>query len=123
MTILTNIGKISPGSVVCCTDTTMNNRVSGMIVALVGLTVLLAACAVPPTPLAPTQLARPSPLLTAVPPKESPTLVVAGTKPPDAATTAVAGATSRGAELEASDPQSVALASGSLQLFEFFRFT
>ncbi len=32
-------------------------------------------------------------------------------------------ATSRGAELHATDPASVALASGGLQLVEFFRFT
>ena len=32
-------------------------------------------------------------------------------------------ATSRGPDLEATDPMTVALASGSLQLVEFFRFT
>ena len=32
-------------------------------------------------------------------------------------------ATSRGPDLEATDPTTVALASGSLQLVEFFRFT
>ena len=32
-------------------------------------------------------------------------------------------ATSRGPELEATDPSTVALASGGLQLVEFFRFT
>ncbi len=35
----------------------------------------------------------------------------------------VAVATSRGANLEATDPATVSLASGQLQLVEFFRFT
>jgi hypothetical protein len=36
---------------------------------------------------------------------------------------AAAAATSRGPDLEATDPQGVKLDAGSLQLVEFFRFT
>lgn len=39
------------------------------------------------------------------------------------AATAIPAATSRGSELQASDPSTVKLASGGLQLVEFFRFT
>ena len=39
------------------------------------------------------------------------------------APTVVAAATSRGPDLEATDPATVSLASGQLQLIEFFRFT
>jgi hypothetical protein len=38
-------------------------------------------------------------------------------------TAPVAVATSRGPDLEATDPATVSLASGGLQLVEFFRFT
>ncbi|MBI5352618.1 MAG: hypothetical protein HZB50_08295 [Chloroflexi bacterium] len=37
--------------------------------------------------------------------------------------TVIAVATSRGPDLEATDPTTVSLASGQLQLVEFFRFT
>jgi hypothetical protein len=40
-----------------------------------------------------------------------------------ASPTPVAVATSRGPNLEATDPATVELASGGLQLVEFFRFT
>jgi hypothetical protein len=48
--------------------------------------------------------------------------------PPTATTSIIpssaqAVATSRGPELEATDPATVSLASGQLQLVEFFRFT
>jgi hypothetical protein len=44
--------------------------------------------------------------------------------PPEAETAApIAVATSRGPNLEATDPSTVSLATGGLQLVEFFRFT
>ncbi len=60
------------------------------------------------------------------------TLPQAATQTPESVTqpqvtneapTVVAAATSRGPSLEATDPATVKLASGQLQLVEFFRFT
>ena len=51
----------------------------------------------------------------------SPTAQAAPTEVP--APTALPIATSRGPNLEATDPSTVSLASGQLQLVEFFRFT
>jgi hypothetical protein len=99
------------------------------------LTVLfLAACApaTSPTPAQPGATTPPSPQqvqptasLTSVPADENqpqPTQTVApATEPPTAAPQAIA--TSRGSDLEATDPATVSLASGGLQLVEFFRFT
>lgn len=82
----------------------------------VSLAVALLACACAPgaTPAIPRPAATafptpaaPSPTSTAPAPTEQPAAV----------------ATSRGPNLEASDPLSVSLASGGLQLVEFFRFT
>jgi thiol-disulfide isomerase/thioredoxin len=59
----------------------------------------------------------------------APAQVPASSATPEAATSTVPPspvqviATSRGAELEATDPNTVSLASGQLQLVEFFRFT
>jgi hypothetical protein len=59
--------------------------------------------------------------------KPSPTLAQAATEAAGPAETptleALPAATSRGPNLEATDPSSVRLASGGLQLVEFFRFT
>ena len=53
-----------------------------------------------------------------------PTLTLAApTLEPATQPTAVMLATSRGPELHATDPTTVSLASGGLQLVEFFRFT
>jgi hypothetical protein len=51
----------------------------------------------------------------------SPTVEAAPTEA--LAPTALPIATSRGPDLEATDPSTVSLASGQLQLVEFFRFT
>ncbi|MBI5962779.1 MAG: hypothetical protein HY863_04840 [Chloroflexi bacterium] len=79
--------------------------------------VLLASCAPqatqPPTPL---EVVTQE---TATQPPES----VAQPQVTNEAPTVVAVATSRGPSLEATDPATVNLASGQLQLVEFFRFT
>ena len=63
---------------------------------------------------------EPSPL-----PTETQPAVIATEAPPTDAPTGVPQpvATSRGPNLEATDPATVSLASGDLQLVEFFRFT
>jgi len=91
---------------------------------LVLLAVLLAACApaaatvspAQPETVAPTATLPPTPILETAPP--------ATMLPTEAlVSTPLAIATSRGPELEATDPSTVSLASGGLQLVEFFRFT
>jgi len=88
--------------------------------ALAGM-LLAAACAPAqvPTPVEAVSTATPAAIgTTAAPP--------ALTLEPPALTTApgpLPQATSRGPNLEATDPLSVSLASGGLQLVEFFRFT
>ena len=92
--------------------------------ALLLVAVILAACAPAPA----TQPSEPPPILeipSATP--ATPGEVVA-TQPAvvvDAPTQAppLAVATSRGPNLEATDPSTVSLASGGYQLVEFFRFT
>ena len=90
--------------------------------SLVLLTVFLAACAAgTPTvvPEAP-QAAQPSATL----PPATDSSAQATTAPTEGlAATAVPVATSRGPDLHATDPSTVKLASGGLQLVEFFRFT
>lgn len=86
------------------------------------LTILLVAC----TPAAPAAVApsvESQQVNTSVPgqvPTEIPT--VEQVIPTDLPTPILV-ATSRGPDLQATDPASVNLASGSLQLVEFFRFT
>jgi hypothetical protein len=82
---------------------------------------LASACAptAPPPPVAvDTPLAVPTQTLEAASQPEAPTEA-----PAAAAQTPQAIPTSRGPNLEATDPTTVALASGGLQLVEFFRFT
>lgn len=74
--------------------------------------ILLAACS-------PQATQPPAPLPVAAQPSES----VAQPQVTNEAPTVAAVATSRGPNLEATDPASVNLASGQLQLVEFFRFT
>jgi len=76
------------------------------------IAVLLASCA----PQA-TRLPALPPTVTQLP--ESTTQPQVTNEPP----IVVAVATSRGPDLEATDPATVSLASGQLQLVEFFRFT
>lgn len=82
--------------------------------------ILIASCA-PAAPAEP-ETAIPvdqiSPTATAIPATEAVTVDT-----PTEAPTIQAVATSRGPNLEATDPTTVSLASGQLQLVEFFRFT
>jgi hypothetical protein len=88
------------------------------------LAVLLASCAPaaataesPPQPIAPPVVVEPS----ATPVADSPAVEAAPTEA--LAPTPLPVATSRGPDLEATDPSTVSLASGELQFVEFFRFT
>jgi hypothetical protein len=87
------------------------------IVSLLALTVL-SACAASATP-GPTLSEPPQGTATQVATSQS--VVVATSTVPPIPVQVVA--TSRGPELEATDPSTVSLASGQLQLVEFFRFT
>ena len=97
------------------------------------LTVLLLAACAPSTAPAPTRLeapAQPAPpasemaLPTPTPVETQPQASVTEILPTGAPTEVPqAVATSRGPTLEATDPTTVSLASGDLQLVEFFRFT
>ena len=89
--------------------------------SLMLLVIYLAACAPVSGSVSPSQTAAmPSPTLlstlnSATPAELSPAEALAPTPLPVA--------TSRGPELHATDPTTVSLASGGLQLVEFFRFT
>ena len=76
------------------------------------IALLLAACAPEATP-------------TNLPVVEPPTAaaVSTATQAPAEGSTALPVATSRGPNLEATDPTTVSLASGGLHFVEFFRFT
>jgi hypothetical protein len=84
------------------------------LVSLLALTLLLACAPPAPKPTASplTGTDIPATLTPAVP------TVATSTVPPIQVI-----ATSRGPQLEATDPNTVSLASGQLQLVEFFRFT
>lgn len=86
------------------------------------LAVLLAASCAPAPAVSPPPAAA-----TQIPPSAVETATLTATRPtvpPDAPTASPpAVATSRGPNLEATDPATVQLASGGLQLVEFFRFT
>ena len=92
--------------------------------SLILLTVLLAACA-PAT--ATVSLGQPATVEATATVPPSPTLDTSSqvTAAPTATLlpTPLPIATSRGPNLEATDPGTVSLASGGLQLVEFFRFT
>jgi hypothetical protein len=79
--------------------------------------ILLTASCVPAVPVTPAQEIMPV-SVTAIP-AFSATIVPAPTQVVEVQ----AVATSRGPNLEATDPATVSLASGQLQLVEFFRFT
>ena len=88
----------------------MKPRIFFLTVGLVA--VLLASCA----PQA-TQPSAPPQAITQTPESVTPPQVT------KEAPIVIAVATSRGPNLEATDPATVSLASGQLQLVEFFRFT
>ena len=89
------------------------------LVAVVGLS--SCAPAVTSAPTLPAEALAPNTAATV----ELPALIVPETTivPPSQAVEIQAVATSRGPNLEATDPSTVNLASGQLQLVEFFRFT
>jgi hypothetical protein len=98
------------------------------LIPILGLLALLvAACAPAATSSSATAAATQPPIEPAVT-LAAPTLEPASQPPVDAPTGASAPtplpvATSRGPNLEASDPTTVSLASGGLQFVEFFRYT
>jgi hypothetical protein len=82
------------------------------------LAVLLAACAPAPTSTTPPDAATQPPTIFV------PTVTLeTATQPAPSEATVFPIATSRGPELEATDPTTVSLASGGVQFVEFFRFT
>ncbi|MBK9927726.1 MAG: hypothetical protein IPP66_20840 [Anaerolineales bacterium] len=88
------------------------------------LAILLASCA----PAAVTPQPSPQPASATVGPSATPILdtateVVVAVPTETLAPTPFPVATSRGPNLEATDPRTVSLASGGLQFVEFFRFT
>lgn len=100
------------------------------------LTVILLVGCVPASAPDPTQTEAPAPVenipsvaplptATAIQPEATPTEVAATENLPTEAPTEVPQvvATSRGPDLEATDPTTVSLNSGELQFVEFFRFT
>jgi hypothetical protein len=95
----------------------MKPRLFFPTVSLLALTMLSACASAPPK----STVSVPTDAATQVVLSPSPTEIVAtSTVPP---TPVQVAATSRGPELEATDPTTVSLASGQLQLVEFFRFT
>ena len=100
---------------------------TSLLPSLILLGVLLASCAPATTPVASeTEPVSTLPLVvestsTLAAPLETTTEVIAPTEA--AALTVLPVATSRGPELEATDPTTVNLASGQVQFVEFFRFT
>jgi hypothetical protein len=98
---------------------TFNRLIFFLSLSLV--TVFVVSACAPAAPAAPTQAAAPAtePSL----PAATQTPETAAQPTLQAASTPLAVATSRGPNLEASDPSTVSLASGGLQLVEFFRFT
>jgi hypothetical protein len=92
--------------------------------AAVGLIVVLltvsCAPAVANVPAAPSQWAEPVSATATPADTSAPAATISA---PTQAVEVQAVATSRGPKLEATDPSTVSLASGQLQLVEFFRFT
>jgi hypothetical protein len=91
-------------------------------VVLVGLALVVSACGELPGPGSPTP-EQGTPVHTGAPTQPSPTANPSATSARAAGPEVTAAATSRGPELEASDPAAARLDSGGLQLVEFFRFT
>ena len=95
---------------------------SRLFLRLILLAVFLAACAPAKATVSPTQPEDVAASATPAPTLDAP---AQGTEVPTEAleSTPLPVATSRGPELHATDPTTVNLASGGLQLVEFFRFT
>jgi len=103
-----------------------------IFVMVLSLVVFLSACGpvgnvprteqseVGPSPTSTEPASKPEPLTVTVETEPLPTFTE-GPTPPEEVPSPVP--TSRGPDLEATDPSTVALASSNLQLVEFFRFT
>lgn len=87
---------------------------SKILALMLAITVILAAACAPTSSL---PGATQPPVTVPVPSAEN------TQQPSMDAPTVAAAATSRGPELEATDPATVSLAAGQLQLVEFFRFS
>ena len=85
------------------------------------LTILLVACA--PAPVLTDSSATATPASTVLQPTPTLAAPTVELSTEGAAPTVLPVATSRGPNLEATDPTTVSLASGGLQFVEFFRFT
>ena len=93
-----------------------------LLASLSLLAVFLAACAPAGTATQPPAATEASSIVAPTATLAAPTLEAA-TQPASDAATALPIATSRGPDLEATDPGTVSLVSGGLQFVEFFRFT
>ena len=93
-----------------------------LVPRLVLLAVLLAACAPQAATGSPAQPIASATVLPAIPTLDTSVEPTAGPTQ-DLAPTTLPVATSRGPNLEATDPLTVSLASGQIQFVEFFRFT
>jgi hypothetical protein len=123
LTILIITGKKSLGASVQMGMVSLLRRYRGTWTSLLLLPVLLVACGFPPDSAKDVPTSVPQAVSTFTPPAESAANPTPGAPPATRTPITAAEATSRGPELEASDPETVALASGKLQLVEFFRFT
>lgn len=126
LTILTKGSKIPASPLVPRTKDRMTRRHQGTIFAVLWTLALAAACSpgVGQDVGIPVPLSNPS--ATSTHEAASPTPRGIGVTPTGSTSrtaSAAVAATSRGPELEATDPEQVALDSGGLQLVEFFRFT
>ncbi|HET6846332.1 MAG TPA: hypothetical protein VFH29_05820 [Anaerolineales bacterium] len=115
-------GKIVGNQTASCFKLTMRrNRPLSPVYSWIAACALLAACTTAPEQISPT-LAGAPPTTTEVPTRE----ILKPTGTPEAVPSPAAiipVATSRGPNLEATDPETVRLDAGGLQLVEFFRFT
>jgi hypothetical protein len=89
----------------------------------IGLVAVLLTSSCAPTPAAPIVDTAPQASAPTEASAPQPTAAAEATDAPTQAVEVQAVATSRGPNLEATDPATVSLASGQLQLVEFFRFT
>jgi len=89
----------------------------------IGLVAVLLTSSCAPTPAAPIVDTAPPASVATETSMPQPTAAAEATDVPTQVVEVQAVATSRGPNLEATDPATVSLASGQLQLVEFFRFT
>jgi hypothetical protein len=121
--IRTNVGKKTFRCHIQLSMAMQGTKIERLLVAILWLAVLLAACVAPAGSGARTPQGAPTETSTAAPPPADSAITEVGFTPETATTTPRVAATSRGPDLEATNPETAALASGGLQLIEFFRFT